>query len=218
MEKLIELKSISYVRPNGQVCADKLDFTLLQGQRISISGGNGSGKSTLLQIILGLLENVKGDVALFNHSCVAEDDFARFRTQVGYLFQDPDDQLFCPTVLEDVCFGPVNQGYSQSEAEQMAMTTLQELGIEHLAERVSYHLSGGQKRLVSLATVLVMKPKILLLDEPTNGLDEHNYQLFIEVVTKTELPIVLVTHDVKLRHALTAIEYRLEDGVLNKLK
>ncbi|WED24663.1 energy-coupling factor ABC transporter ATP-binding protein [Vibrio sp. JC009] len=214
MKNLIELKDVTFLRPNGQQCADALSFSLSESDKVAITGSNGSGKSTLLQIILGLLDGAKGEIKLFGKVCESEEDFAVFRPKIGYLFQDPDDQLFCPTVLEDVCFGPVNMGHSQREAEKMAIDTLEQLGIGHLADRVSYHLSGGQKRLVSLATVLVMEPELLLLDEPTNGLDDHNYQLFIDIVTQTKLPVILVSHDVALRNALTDVEYRLTDGKL----
>ncbi|WED22838.1 energy-coupling factor ABC transporter ATP-binding protein [Vibrio sp. JC009] len=214
MNKLIELKGISYQRSNGQQCADALDFSLSKGDRVAITGSNGSGKSTLLQIILGLLQDVKGEVILFGNSCKSDKEFAKFRTRLGLVFQDPDDQLFSPTVIEDVCFGPINQGYNQKEAEEMSMKTLKDLGIEHLAHSVSYRLSGGQKRLAALASVLVMKPEVLLLDEPTNGLDDKNYQLFIDIVNRVNLPIILVSHDEKLRKTLTDTEYRLHEGKL----
>ncbi|WP_413110255.1 energy-coupling factor ABC transporter ATP-binding protein [Thaumasiovibrio sp. DFM-14] len=216
MKKHIELSKVSYLRPNGQVCAKSLDFCLTGSQKVAITGCNGSGKSTLLQVMLGLLAGISGEIKLFGNTCQSERDFARYRTRIGYLFQDSDDQLFCPTVMEDVCFGPINQGYSQSEAEVMAHDTLRQLGIEHLVDQVSYRLSGGQKKLVSLATVLVMKPEVLLLDEPTNGLDEKNYQRFVDIVRATALPIVLISHDQVLRQALTEIEYRLHDGQLIK--
>ncbi|PJC86662.1 energy-coupling factor ABC transporter ATP-binding protein [Vibrio sp. HA2012] len=214
MDKLIELRKLSYQRSNGQFCVEQLDFCLVRGQKVAITGSNGSGKSTLLMMMLGLLQNVKGDVRLFGQPCRTEKDFARYRTRIGLLFQDSDDQLFCPTVIEDVCFGPVNQGHSQEKAQELAYQTLRKLGIEHLAHSVSHLLSGGQKRLVSLATILVMEPEVLLLDEPTNGLDEQNYQMLIDILITVDLPMVLVSHDKKLRQALTSIEYRLENGVL----
>lgn len=214
MNTLIKLNDICYQRSNGQICANKLNFRLQSGDRIAITGSNGTGKSTLFQIMLGLLEGVTGKIDLFGEECLSEKDFAKHRVQIGYLFQDSDDQLFCPTVMEDVCFGPINQGYSQKEAERMAYETLRELGIESLAHQVSYLLSGGQKKLVSLATILVMKPKVLLLDEPTNGLDEKNYNMLISLINATQLPIILVSHDQKLRKALTNTEYQLSEGKL----
>jgi cobalt/nickel transport system ATP-binding protein len=214
MAALIDLKDISYQRSADAHCARQLSFSLLPGQKVAITGSNGSGKSTLLQIMMGLLPNVNGEVRLFGEYCKSERQFACYRTQLGLVFQDPDDQLFCPTVLEDVCFGPVNQGIKQQDAERKALQTLADLGIEHLAQRVSYQLSGGQKRLVALASVLVMQPKVLLLDEPTNGLDDANYQRLIEILGRLDLPLILVSHDANLRKILTEIEYRLEDGTL----
>ncbi|MCG7587193.1 energy-coupling factor ABC transporter ATP-binding protein [Photobacterium sp. OFAV2-7] len=211
---LIELNNVVYKRPNGTYCADRLNFRLDVSQKVSITGSNGSGKSTLLQLILGLLQPTEGEIKLFGQVCSKEADFAAVRTRLGLVFQDPDDQLFCPTVLEDVCFGPINQGPSQLEAEKLSLQTLRRLGIEHLANEVSYRLSGGQKRLAALATVLVMKPDVLLLDEPTNGLDDKNYQLLIDVINSLSMPLVLISHDEQLRDALTNIEYRLENGKL----
>ena len=214
LQELIQLNELTFQRANGFLCADKLNFTLYQDQKVAITGSNGCGKSTLLMALLGLLKNVQGDITLFGEHCRTEKQFAQYRTRIGLLFQDSDDQLFSPTVLEDVCFGPVNQGYSQNQAEKMALEVLLELGIEELADCVSYQLSGGQKKLVSLASVLVMDPQILLLDEPSNGLDEKNYQMIIDKIKKIDLPIILVSHDKKLREALTDIEYRLQDGKL----
>ncbi|MFA0440860.1 energy-coupling factor ABC transporter ATP-binding protein [Vibrio sp. 10N.222.51.C12] len=214
MDSLIELNNIYYQRSSGQICANELNFNLNPGDKVSITGSNGTGKSTLFQVMLGLLEGVSGKVRLFGDECHSEKDFVRHRVQIGYLFQDSDDQLFCPTVIEDVCFGPINQGYRQKEAEIMAYEILRQLGIEELANQVSYLLSGGQKKLVSLATILVMKPKVLLLDEPTNGLDDQNYHLLIDIINRTKLPIILVSHDQKLRQALTDKEYKLSNGKL----
>ncbi|WP_070971601.1 energy-coupling factor ABC transporter ATP-binding protein [Vibrio sonorensis] len=214
MNYLIELNGVSFHRPNGLICAQQLNFSLSDQQRIAITGSNGSGKSTLLQMILGLLEGVTGEIKLFGNSCMSEKEFSEFRPRIGYLFQDSDDQLFCPTVIEDICFGPINQGYSQTEAENLALDTLQQLGIKHLANQTSYRLSGGEKKLVSLATILVMKPDVLLLDEPTNGLDNKNYQRFIDIISALNLPLILVSHDVHLRKTLTNTEYQLLDGRL----
>lgn len=215
MQTLIELKQISYRRSVGACCAHQLNFTLRAGQKVAVTGSNGCGKSTLLQIIMGLLPDVLGEVHLFGEHCRGEKQFARHRTRLGLLFQDPDDQLFCPTVLDDVCFGPLNQGYNRQKAELLALQTLHELGIEQLADCVSYQLSGGQKRLVALASVLVMQPEVLLLDEPSNGLDEQNYQRLVEIIQRLDLPLILVSHDAALRRVLTDSEFRLIDGELH---
>ncbi len=215
MKPLLELKQLTYKRPNGKLCAQGVNLALSAGQKVAITGSNGCGKSTLLMMMLGLIDGVEGEVRLFGQRCDSEAAFAHARTRIGMLFQDPDDQLFCPTILEDVCFGPLNQGYSNQEANKMALQTLDELGIGHLAQSVGYHLSGGEKRLASLATILVMKPEVLLLDEPTNDLDEENCQLFIDIIQRLDLPMVLVSHDEQLRRALTTREYHFKDGKLS---
>jgi cobalt/nickel transport system ATP-binding protein len=117
------------------------------------------------------------------------------RQNIGLLFQDPDDQLFSPTVLEDVAFGPLNQGKSTSEAKFIAKETLRSLGLSGVEDRVTYKLSGGEKRLVSLATVLAMKPKALLLDEPTTGLDSETTNRLINILNQLDLAYVFISHD-----------------------
>jgi cobalt/nickel transport system ATP-binding protein len=215
MNELIALHQVSYQRPNGQWCADQLDFTLNAGERVAITGCNGGGKSTLLLLIMGLLPVMSGDIRLFQTACHSEKTFRRHRSRIGLVFQDPDDQLFCPTVIDDVCFGPLNQGFSTSEARKKALLTLSQLGISDLADQVSYQLSGGQKRLVALATVLVMEPEILVLDEPTNGLDEVNRRRLISIIQQCQLPLILISHDAQLRAELVQKEYCLDQGKLS---
>ncbi|MGF1729304.1 energy-coupling factor ABC transporter ATP-binding protein [Photobacterium kasasachensis] len=219
MSELIALEQLSYSRPNGKVCVEQLDFSLSDSDRIAITGSNGCGKSTLLQLILGLLPADKGNVRLFGESCynknrLDEAKFRQYRTRIGLVFQDPDDQLFCPTVIDDVCFGPLNQGFSVIEARQKAIAILSQLGIGDLTECVSYQLSGGQKRLVALATVLVMEPEALLLDEPTNDLDQENKQRLLEILHDCQLPMIIVSHDKQFRSELVSQEYCLQQGRL----
>jgi len=222
MTELIAFDQLSYSRPNGKICAEQLDFTLSAGERIAITGSNGCGKSTLLQLIMGLLPADGGDVRLFGESCykascLNEKMFRRHRTRIGLVFQDPDDQLFCPTVIDDVSFGPLNQGFSARKANQKAMATLNQLGISELAECVSYQLSGGQKRLVALATVLAMDPEVLILDEPSNDLDLENQHRLVEILQQCQLPLILVSHDPQLRSKLVQQEYCLKNGKLVQL-
>lgn len=219
MSELIALENLSYCRPNGQSCAEVLNFTLSAGERVAITGSNGSGKSTLLLLMMGLLSAQQGEVRLFGQSCyqnnrLSESLFRRHRARIGLVFQDPDDQLFCPTVIDDVSFGPLNQGLSARAARQKAMLTLTQLGIEDLAERVSYQLSGGQKRVVALATVLAMDPEVLILDEPTNDLDPENQQRLVDILQQCKLPFILISHDAAFRAQLTQRQYCLKDGKL----
>ncbi|MGF1723772.1 energy-coupling factor ABC transporter ATP-binding protein [Photobacterium nomapromontoriensis] len=222
MSELIAVENLSYYRPNGQYCADDLSFSLFAGEQVAITGSNGSGKSTLLLLMMGLLPAQQGEVRLFGESCYqnkrfSEALFRRHRPRIGLVFQDPDDQLFCPTVIDDVSFGPLNQGLSAKTARQKAMQTLTQLGIADLADRVSYQLSGGQKRLVALATVLAMDPEVLILDEPTNDLDPDNQQRLIDILQQCQLPLILVSHDAAFRNQLTQRQYCLQDGTLTDI-
>jgi cobalt/nickel transport system ATP-binding protein len=179
---LIDLEGISFQYPNGNHVLEGLSLHLEEGDKIGLLGENGTGKTTLFHIILGLLKPTKGKITIFGERRETEQDFKKIRGAIGLLFQDSDDQLFCPTVMEDVAFGPLNMGMNYHEATERAEQTLEELEISHLRNRVPYQLSGGEKRLVSMATILSMRPEILLLDEPTTGLDEKTKERLISVL------------------------------------
>jgi cobalt/nickel transport system ATP-binding protein len=170
---LIDLEDISYSYPGRRPILKGLFFRLYEKERVGLIGPNGSGKTTLFHVIMGLLKPTSGSMTIFGRQVEDEKNFRSIRQKIGLLFQDADDQLFSPTVLEDVAFGPLNQGKSVREAKDIAMEALCSLGLEGFEDRITYKLSGGEKKLVSLATVLAMRPLILLLDEPTTGLDEE---------------------------------------------
>ena len=153
---VFNLSKIRYAYPGGPLVLNDLDFHLHAGDRIGLVAPNGSGKTTLFHIIMGLLKPLSGTVEAFGEARGAEADFIEVRRRIGLLFQDADDQLFSPTVLEDVAFGPLNLGKSREEAVEVASNTLAFLGLKGFEDRVTYKLSGGEKRLVSLATVLAM--------------------------------------------------------------
>jgi cobalt/nickel transport system ATP-binding protein len=142
------------------------------------------------------LKPSSGRVEIFGSPAREERDFRSVRQRVGLLFQDADDQLFSPTVLEDVAFGPLNIGKSQDEAMAIAQRTLHSLGLDGFEERITYKLSGGEKRLVSLATVLAMEPEVLLLDEPTTGLDETTERRLVDILQDLDLSFILVSHSI----------------------
>jgi len=148
-----------------------LEFAIDSGECVGLVGANGSGKTTLLHLIMGLLKPTAGAISVMGRAARTEKDFRFVRRKLGLLFQDSDDQLFCPTVGEDVAFGPMNLGASRVAATETVTRTLAMLGLEGYADRVSHGLSGGEKRLVALASVLAMEPEALLLDEPDAGLD-----------------------------------------------
>lgn len=193
-----------------------LDFSLEPGERVALIGGNGVGKSTLLHLLVGLQTPQAGTLEAFGKVRRTESDFYEVRARAGLLFQDPDDQLFCPTVLEDVAFGPLNLGKSQNEAVEIALRTLSELGLENFAPRITHKLSGGEKRMVSLASVLAMAPLALLLDEPTGGLDETASERLMEHLLALPQAMVFVSHDRAFVERIASRAVQLVDGRLAK--
>jgi cobalt/nickel transport system ATP-binding protein len=184
------------VRRDTTTVLDGVSLQLAPGERLAVAGQNGAGKTTLLRAIIGLQPTVSGRVRLLGRTCAREEDFRRARPQIGFLFQDSDDQLFYPTVIEDVAFGPMNQGLNASDARAKALATLQRLDLAHLAERITYRLSGGEKRLACLAGLLAMEPRVLLLDEPTNGLDAANAARLTGILQNLDSAMIIVSHDV----------------------
>ncbi|MDY6989834.1 MAG: ABC transporter ATP-binding protein [Thermodesulfobacteriota bacterium] len=195
---IIRLQDISFAYSDGTEVFDRLRLSFHKGDRMGLVGPNGSGKTTLFHIIMGLLKPSAGRIEIFGKPVKEEKDFREVRRRIGLLFQDADDQLFSPTVLEDVAFGPLNQGKSQGEAKAIAQKTLKALGFAGFEDRLTYKLSGGEKRLVSLATVLAMEPEVLLLDEPTTGLDEATGRRFVEILKGLGLSYILVSHNIDL--------------------
>lgn len=214
MQPLIEARGIVFGYRGQPPVLDGADISLRAGERLCLVGPNGAGKSTLLQILIGLLVPKAGTVVAFGEERRQESDFHEVRQRAGYVFQDPDDQLFCPTVAEDVAFGPLNQGKTRKEVAGIVRKTLERLGLEHLQDRVTHKLSGGEKRLVTLAAVLAMEPDVLLLDEPTNALDECVYDRLLEILTALPLAMIIVSHDPFFRRAIGTRSVRLGNGRL----
>ena len=191
---MIKLRDIRF-KYASHFLFDGLNLTIERGDRVGLLGANGCGKTTLCHIIMGLLAPESGDVEIFGKKRTKESDFAEIRGKIGFLFQDSDDQLFCPTVIEDVAFGPLNMGQSPEEAKRTVTSTLKSLKLSGFEDRITYKLSGGEKRLVSLATVLAMKPDFLILDEPTSGLDEKTTQRLVEILKESNLGYMIISHD-----------------------
>jgi cobalt/nickel transport system ATP-binding protein len=209
---IIELKGVTFGYPGGPPVLRDLDFTLCPGERIGIMAPNGSGKTTLFHLIMGLVKPLAGQVSIFGKALREEKEFAEVRRRIGLLFQDPDDQLFSPTVLEDVAFGPLNLGRTRLEAAAIARRTLASLGLNGFEDRITFKLSGGEKRLVSLATVLAMEPEVLLLDEPENGLDTRTRVKLMEILGSLDIGYVLISHELEFLTDATDIIYTMEAG------
>lgn len=214
----LQLNDIHFAYPGASPILRGLSLTLSSGDRIGVSGPIGSGKTTLLMIAMGFVRPVAGTVTAFGHSCHREEDFRDVRSRIGLLFQDPDDQLFCPTVEEELVFGPLNLGKSRAEAAAVATRCLSQVGLESLLQRPTWQLSGGEKRLISLAAVLSMQPTALLLDEPTNGLDQSARQRVLEVLEGLPQAMLVISHEEETLARLTDQRLELVDGRTRRIE
>jgi cobalt/nickel transport system ATP-binding protein len=218
-DPIIRLTNISYAYPGSPTFVlDDLNLDFYKGERVGIMAPNGSGKTTLFYLIMGLIKQARGSIEIFGKTTQTEKDFEAIRKKIGLLFQDSDDQLFSPTVLEDVAFGPLNLGKKPEEAKQIARETLKQLGLEEFEDRITYKLSGGEKRLVSLATVLAMKPEVLLLDEPSNGLDEKTKARLIDHLSRLDLSYLVISHDHDFLFDLSQSNYTMKGGKLQPME
>lgn len=211
---LFRLKGIGFAYDAERPVLRDAGFDLSAGERLALVGPNGSGKTTLFLVMVGLRRPSAGTVEAFGMLRRTEKDFHDVRARAGILFQDSDDQLFCPTVLEDVSFGPLNLGRTSAEAREIAQDTLDLLGLCGFGDRVTHKLSGGQKRLVALATVLAMRPEVLLLDEPTNALDHATEERLIEILLALPQAMVIISHDDRFLERLATRRVRMENGAL----
>ncbi len=214
-DPILQIKGLTFGYPgkNGHVL-DGLDFSMCRGDRVGLVGPNGSGKSTLLHLVMGLLPVASGEIHLFKKKIESEEDFREARKNIGFLFQNADDQLFSPTVLDDVAFGPLNLGKTIQEARKLSLAMLDSIGLGTFADRVTYKLSGGEKKLVSLATVLVMEPQLLILDEPTTGLDPETMAHIIEILNHLDISFLVVSHQYGFLSRVTSDIYRMQQGTV----
>lgn len=212
MEALIQTRGLSYRYPLRGEVLSHVDFSLYSGDRVALTGPNGAGKTTFLHLLVGLKKAKSGDVFAFGELRKQESQFVEVRAKAGFLFQDPDDQLFCPTVLEDVAFGPLNLGKTREKAFEKAKQTLSSLGVSGFEKRVAHQLSGGEKRLVALASVLAMEPEVLLLDEPTNALDNEARQRLLDVLSTLPQAMLVISHDEDFVSKIATRHIRLESA------
>ncbi len=203
-EPIVSLKHVSYRYPDGNTAIDGLDLDIMQGEAVAIVGPNGAGKSTLLQIIAGLIPVSEGQLSVTGRdidrrSVDRPNDLEWLRRKLGIIFQDSDVALFNSTVWNDVVFGPLHMGLSVEEVKARGNRALERLGISHLRDRAPYRLSGGEKRKVSIASVLSIEPDILLFDEPTSDLDPRSRRLVVDLLkgmTAEGRTVIVATHDV----------------------
>ena len=214
---MIEINDLKFGYSNGGRIFDGLNFSFKKGERIGLVGPNGAGKSTLFYLIMGLLKPEAGGINVFGRPRENEKDFLEVRQEIGLLFQDSEDQLFCPTVEEDIAFGPLNLGKSHDEAKAIVRETCERLGLKGFEKKVIHRLSGGEKRLVALATVMAMNPRCYLLDEPTAGLDRTTTERFLRCFGKYADTYIIITHDHGFLKSAVERIYSLEEGRIEPL-
>jgi len=213
MQPLVEVRDLHYRYDDGTVALDGVDFQLFPGETVAVFGANGSGKTTFALHLNGLLMG-EGSVTVCGMP-VRRDTLTQVRQKVGLVFQDSDNQLFMPTVLEDVAFGPLNLGLDREAAQTRAREALAAVGMAHASAKAPYHLSAGEKKRVAIAGILAMNPEILVLDEPTTFLDPPGQNALLELLDQLPQAKILVTHDVDCARALASRAIFFDKGKIS---
>lgn len=196
MQELITIKNLSFSYPDGQKALTDVSLGIYKGDSVAIVGPNGAGKSTLVLHFNGILRS-NGHVKLMGKA-VDDNNLKWVRSRVGLIFQNPDDQLFSPTVFDDVAFGPMNMGYSKDEVGQAVKMALGLVGMSGFEKRSPHHLSVGEKKRIAMATVLSMSPEVLVIDEPTSNLDPRGKWDIIKVLKGLSATKIIVSHDLEM--------------------
>lgn len=196
MNSILEFEKVEYSYPEAeqQVLQD-FSIHINDGESVGLTGAIGSGKTTIFHLALGIIKPSSGNISFNGSPVISDDDIFNMRKEAGLLFQNADDQLFCPTVLEDVAFGPLNLGQTKEEAIKTSSDTLELLGLKGFEDKITHKLSGGEKKLVALATILSMKPKLIFLDEPVNNLDSKTYERIIKVLQELNISKFIISHN-----------------------
>lgn len=207
---MINATGLSFGYEKNLKVLKNLSFSINEGETVGLIGANGCGKSTLLKILVGLLA-YEGEVSAFSLP-IEKKNFKEIRRKMGYVLQDSDNQLFMSKVKDDVAFAPKNYGYLKEDIEKVVEDSLGQVGILHLKDRQNSKLSGGEKKLASIAVVLAMAPKMLLLDEPTNGLDPYNRRKIINILKDIPQTKLIASHDLDLIYDTCNRVLLLSDG------
>lgn len=210
----LEIKNLAFAYPDGNQALFGIDLKIEKGERVALLGPNGAGKTTLVLHLNGIHETQHGEVFIAGTKVDNEnkETLKLIRSKVGIVFQDPDDQLFMPTVEEDVAFGPYNMGLRDQELEKVVDESLQAVGMIEYKDRPPHHLSFGQRRRVAVATVLAMKPEILILDEPSSNLDPASRRELAEILESLNITVLMVTHDLPYAYELCERSVILSKG------
>ena len=208
---IVEASNLHYVYPDGTVGLNGISFRITHGESVALVGENGAGKSTLLLHMNGYLAATQGEIRVGDYP-VSSKNLDAVRRSVGMVFQNSDDQLFMPTVFDDVAFGPMNLGLGKEDVEHKVVQALETVGAAHLRNRLPYRLSQGEKRSVAIATVLAMSSDILVMDEPTSSLDPKSRKRLIELLKTFRHTKIIATHDLDLAMDLCERTIVLHEG------
>ena len=212
----LETKNLSFTYPDGTQALKNVNIKIRKGEKIAIMGPNGAGKSTLFSHFNGLTEPTSGHVEIDGEKIIFQrDELLKVRQKVGIVFQDPNDQLFAPTVREDVAFGPMNLGLDYDEVERRIGDALEMVGMSGFEDKTPHHLSGGQQKRVAIAGIVAMRPEIMILDEPTAGLDPEGVDKVLDILNdlnREGISIVISSHDIEMVNHFADKIYVLYDG------
>jgi len=215
-EKSLEISGLAYAYPDGNQALYGVNLAINQGERVALLGPNGAGKTTLVLHLNGIIPTMQGQVRVAGELVDSKnaESIKSVRHKVGIVFQDPDDQLFMPTVGQDVAFGPYNMGLRDSELNKVVEDSLSLVGMLEFKDRPPHHLSFGQRRRVAVATVLAMKPEILVLDEPSSNLDPASRRELADILRSLDITMIMVTHDLPYANELCERALILSGGVI----
>ncbi len=211
--RVLDVRGLAHVYPDGQQALYGVDLQVHEGERLALLGPNGAGKTTLVLHLNGILVPSAGSVTVSGLP-VAKANLQEVRRRVGIVFQDPDDQLFMPTVRDDVAFGPRNLGLRGRDLEQRVLEALDQVGMADFVGRAPHHLSFGQRRRVAVATVLAMRPEILVLDEPSSNLDPASRRELADILRSLDVTVLMVTHDLPYALELCPRSVVLSGGIV----
>jgi cobalt/nickel transport system ATP-binding protein len=209
----LEVSGLAFAYPDGHQALFGVDLSVAPGERVALLGPNGAGKTTLVLHLNGILTGGVGEVRVAGLG-VGKDTLREVRRRVGIVFQDPDDQLFMPSVRDDVAFGPANLGLTGDALDARVTAALEQVGMAEFADRPPHHLSFGQRRRVAVATVLAMEPEILVLDEPSSNLDPASRRELAEILVGLDVTTLMVTHDLPYALELCPRSVILSEGVI----
>lgn len=210
---IVEVINLQHIYPDGTIAIRDVSFRITHGESVAIIGANGAGKSTLLQHLNGCLTATSGQIRI-GDTPLSKGTLPDIRRTVGMLFQNPDDQLFMPTVFDDVAFGPLNLGLTGMHVDNRVADALGQVGAGHLRAKPPYHLSGGEKKRVAIATVLAMSPDILAIDEPTSGLDPFARRQLMSLLREFQHTKIFTSHDLDMVLELCQRAIILHEGVI----